>query len=274
MNLILILFLFWSGPKEGSKTITRSYEVSSQNQLIVVINNVYGSIEVVPSTTGKVELELQIEIEAASDELIARAKKELTLGEYLTKDTVGFYTKAPFVKECDEPLRFGWRNNDDPPYDFKYNYVVKMPAGAKLNAKTVNDGSVLIENIKGTIVAGNVNGGVEIRNAESVESASSVNGDVNVSFTKAPSKPIRFNTVNGDFNLKFPENLAAKVYFSTLNGEMYSAFDYRPAEPLIEKSDQGMKYKIASKTGVEIGSGGPVLDFKSVNGNVYLNKLN
>lgn len=274
MNLLFILLSIWHGPKEETKTITKTYDVSSQEDLIVLVNNVYGSIEVVPSSTGKVEVKLEIEIRANSDELVERGKKELMLGEYISGDTIGFYTRAPFVKDCDNPFKYGWWGGHEPAYDFTYNYTIKMPAIAGLNAKTVNNGLVKIEGIKGTIVAGNVNGGVEISKAEDLESASSVNGDVNVSFSRSPRNPIKFNTVNGNFNLDLPEDFAGKVYFDTMHGDMYSAFDYRKTTPVMEESKKGATFKIATKTGVEIGSGGPILDFRSINGNVYLKKLN
>ena len=68
------------------------------------------------------------------------------------------------------------------------------------------------------------------------------------------------------------KNLNAKVYFDSMNGDMYSAFDYRKLSPKIEKSNRNGKFKIGTKTGVEIGEGGPELSFRSINGNVYLKR--
>lgn len=269
----MTLFLLINGWTENETVrISKTYDVTSAKELNVMINNVYGDVKVEASTSGKVELELDIEINASNDKELERAKRELKLGEYLKTDTIAFYTKAPFIRECDKPWQNTWWGDDQPGYSFKYHYTVKIPAQARLKASTVNDGEVIIGGIQGPIKAGNVNGGLEIRDAHEVISASSVNGDVTVTFVKAPKKSIDFNTVNGDFNLEFPNNLAAKVYFDTMNGEMYTAFDYKPAQTLVQESSKGSKYKISTQTGVEIGSGGPTLTFKSINGNVYINK--
>ena len=274
MNLFLTLLLLWPSPKEEVKTVTKTYDVSSPDRLFVMINNVYGNVTVEPSTSGKVELELRIKINADDGKEMEQAKKDLELGEYLGQDSIVFYTKAPFIRDCDKPpFKGGWWDKEVD-YSFTYNYIVKIPKQAEIYAKTVNDGEVSIRKITGTVKAWNVNGGVEILDASDVRKASSVNGDIDITFAKAPSESIDFNTVNGDFNLEFPNDLAAKIYFDTMNGEMFSAFDYKRVSPLVQESKKGAKYKISTKTGVEIGSGGPVLSFKSINGNVYIKKLN
>ncbi|MEP5104921.1 MAG: hypothetical protein ABJQ84_09895, partial [Ekhidna sp.] len=73
-------------------------------------------------------------------------------------------------------------------------------------------------------------------------------------------------------NFKLPKDFSAKVYFDTMNGDMFTAFHYQTMSPKVEKSSEHGKFKIGTKTGVEIGSGGPELSFRSINGNVYLKK--
>jgi hypothetical protein len=54
--------------------------------------------------------------------------------------------------------------------------------------------------------------------------------------------------------------------------QLFTAFDYNNLRPKVEKSQEKGTFKIGSKTGVEIGSGGPELSFRSINGSVYLEK--
>ena len=273
MNLlILFITLINPGLKEATVTINKTYDVTSAEKLLVMINNVYGDVVVEPSPDGKVHVLLKIKIDARNETLLNQAKKDLKLGEYQGQDSLVFYTKAPFIRDCNEPPFKGSWWNEGPDYSFSYEYKVQIPKMAMVSAKTINDGRVVVKNISGTVKATNVNGPVDIENAMDVIKASSVNGDITINFVKAPTESIDFHTVNGDFNLTLPKNFAAKVYFKSMNGEMYSSFDYKTLSPKVEvsKNKSGAKFKIGSKTGVEIGTGGPTLSFESINGNVYL----
>ena len=273
MNLLVILLtLINPDLKEDKVVINKTYELNASEEKVVVIDNIYGDVEVVPSNDNKVYLSLEILISAKSDQLIEKAKKELQLGEEQSGDSLILFTKAPFIKRCTWWNGRGFSMEDEPKYSFRYQYKLKVPKSVTLEAKTVNRGEVFVKNIDGAIKACNVNGGVEIQNARKVLQASTVNGDVTINFLETPDEDIDFNTVNGDFNFELPKNFSAKVYFDTMNGDMYSAFDYEHMSPKVEKSEKDGQFKIGTKTGVEIGTGGPELSFRSINGNVYLKK--
>lgn len=275
MNLLtILLLLFRPVPVSETVSIQKTYDVAEADELLVMVNNIFGDVTIEPSKSGKVELDLKIRISANSAKLVEQGKRELKLGEYLAKDSMVFYTKAPFIRDCDEPpFKGGWWN-EEIDYSFTYDYTIRIPSNANISAKTVNEGDVVIKGISGTVSAWNVNGGLEIREVGDLRKASTVNGDVTIDFSKSPVEPIDFHTVNGNFKLKFPDDLAAKIYFDTMHGDIYSAFEYRRAAPIVQESRKGTKYRISSKSGVEIGSGGPVLNFRSINGNVYIDKLN
>ena len=274
MNMLLMLISLMNlSLKEDKVVISKTYALEDPTNMTVIVDNIFGDVTVENSEDNRVHLYLEIQISGYSDELVEKGKKELQLGQLLTDDSLVFYTKAPFVKKC------GWRSGgwgydmrDEPAYGFKYQYKLKVPKGVKLEAKTINKGDVVIKNVDGPIKASNVNGELEIKNARQVLQASTVNGDVTIQFIESPKEPIQFNTVNGDFNFELPENFSAQVYFNSMHGELYTAFDYRRMKPKIEKSEKNGTYKIGTKTGVEIGSGGPELSFRSINGDVYLKK--
>ena len=159
-----------------------------------------------------------------------------------------------------------------PKYAFKYQYKLKVPKQVAVEAKTINNGNVLVEDIDGPVKVCNVNGAVEVKNARVIQKASTVNGDVTIHFLESPKESIDFHTVNGDFNFRFPEDFSAKVYFDSMNGDLYTSFDYEQMAPKVTKSRKDGKFKIGSKTGIEIGNNGPEISFNSINGNVYLKK--
>ncbi len=273
MKLIL-LFLTLINPilKEDVVKISKTYEIDSPESFTVLVDNIFGDVVFESSQDDKVYLELEIEIFGRTDALVEKAKKELELGERLVDDSLILYTKAPFIRRCKWGNRgqYGYNIPRDPAYDFKYQYKLKVPKRIGVYARTVDKGDVLIKNIDGIVKANNVNGEVDIQNARDVREASTVNGDVTINFLENPKASVDFNTVNGDFNFELPKNFNAKIYFDSMNGSLFSAFDYRKLSPKIEKSEKGGMFKIGTKTGVEIGSGGPEFSFKSINGNVYL----
>lgn len=267
-TLILLAALINPALKQETVKINKTYEISDPSSLIVLIDNINGSVEVEPSNDNMVYLSLEIVIDADSDSQMAKAKRELKLGERFTNDSLKFFMDAPFIERC----WGGFNIREELEYSFKYEYKIKMPVNASVYAKTVNRGNVLVADIKGPVKASNVNGKVDIVNAMKVEKASTVNGDVTINFIETPKESVAFKTVNGDFNFELPDDFSAKVFFNSMNGDLYTAFDYTHLSPQVERSEKGGKFKIGTKSGVEIGSGGPELSFKSINGNVYLKK--
>lgn len=270
---ILILLFTWMNADLSKETITinKTYELESPKDMVVVIDNIFGNVSVEPSDDNKVYLTLDIMISAGTESLMQKAKSELELGELFAHDSLVFYTKAPFIERQNWGNNWGYDMRDEPRYSFKYQYTLKVPKDVILDARTVNKGGVYIKDI-GTVKACNINGSIEIKNVNQVLEASTVNGDVTINFLENPKNSIDFNTVNGDFNLELPKSLNAKVFFDSMNGDLFTVFDYQKLSPKVEKSEKNGAFKIGTKTGVEIGNGGPELSFKSINGNVYLKK--
>ncbi len=273
MKLVLLL-LTLTNPilKEDVIKISKTYEVDSSNDFIMVVDNIYGDIEIESTEGSNVYLELEIHISGRTDDLIEKAKKELELGERLVDDSLVFYTKAPFIRKCRWGNRSGYTIPRDPKYKFSYQYKLKVPKNIHVDARTVDNGDIELKNIDGAIYTNNVNGSIAIENGRDIREASTVNGDVTINFLENPTESVHFNTVNGDFKFELPKNFNAKIYFDSMNGNLYSAFDYKKLSPKLEKTERNGMFKIGSKTGVEIGSGGPEFSFKSINGNVYLKK--
>jgi len=273
MRLLLILMaLAAETPKEGKTVIVKTFSVKNVEETTVIIDNINGDVEVEKSEDDLVHLYVEILFEADSEQLLSKAKRELALGSYDANDSLVFSVQAPFIKKCRWGNGWGYSMNSEPAYSFKYHFKVKVPESVTLEAKTVNHGNVYVANLSGPVKVGNVNGSVEVKNARKIESASTGNGDVTITFLESPKDPIHFNTVNGDFNFTLPADFSAEVYLESMNGDLYTSFDYQNTGPKVTKSQKNGRFKISSKSGIEIGSGGPELTFKSINGNVYLNR--
>jgi DUF4097 and DUF4098 domain-containing protein YvlB len=102
-----------------------------------------------------------------------------------------------------------------------------------------------------------------------------VNGAVQVIFTRSPQGNCEFKTVNGEVDLSFPGDLSADFRMKTFNGEIYSDFPvtYLPAASAVKEQQKGrFVYKSDRFFGVRTGKGGPEIKLDTLNGDIYIRK--
>jgi DUF4097 and DUF4098 domain-containing protein YvlB len=153
-----------------------------------------------------------------------------------------------------------------------FNFVVKVPAGINVIVSTVNDGNVTVENVKGKVRAENVNGAIKLVALAGSTYASTINGDVDVDYTKNPNQDSRYYTLNGDINALFVKGLGATLNFKSFNGALYTNVQQMEGMPaLVEKdvTSKGVNLKIG-RNRFKVGNGGAVLDFETFNGDVIV----
>jgi DUF4097 and DUF4098 domain-containing protein YvlB len=142
--------------------------------------------------------------------------------------------------------------------DVRVDFEVRLPAGVRLIARTVN-GEIEAEDLASPVDAATVNGSVRVSTSGYV-SAETVNGSIAASLGDgAWTEPIWFNTVNGAINLTLPARLDADVRAETLNGVIRSDFPLTVRGKVSRHRIQG-----------SIGKGGRRLDLETVNGNISL----
>jgi len=166
----------------------------------------------------------------------------------------------------------GRNGNCDPAYDYTMHFTVKVPSSVNLLLSTINDGDVTVANTKGAMRVDNVNGSIKLTNISREASASTINGDVDVEYSRNPEKECRFYSLNGDINAWFQKGLAANLSFDSFNGDFYTNVDHLETLPAVvekEQRDNGIKYKVNGNR-FKVGNGGVFLDFETFNGNVYL----
>jgi DUF4097 and DUF4098 domain-containing protein YvlB len=157
-------------------------------------------------------------------------------------------------------------------YTYSMDFLVKLPSSVNLLVSTINDGDVVVENVKGVVTANNINGSIRLQNLTREANASTINGDVDVEYLQNPQRDCRFYSLNGDINALFQKGLAASMGFESFNGSLYTNIDgLQPLPVQVEKKQQNasVKYKVNDGR-FKIGSGGAFLDFETFNGNVYV----
>jgi hypothetical protein len=233
------------------------------------IDNVWGSIEVVGTTSDHAQLTVNKSIRAESKGKIEQAKKDVTLDITQQGDALKLYVNGPFRCNCHDC----GRSRDDEGYVVKMDFQVQVPRDIDIKIKTVNEGHVSVRDINGSFLVSNVNGDIQIRNIAGSGTARTVNGPVKVSFRQNPREASDFETVNGAVELAFARDLAADFKFKTFNGGIYSDFPVTalPVQGMKEEH-QGAKviFRADRYTGARVNAGGPQIKVENLNGDIRI----
>src|SRR5580698_8821621 len=140
--------------------------------------------------------------------------------------------------------------------------VIQVPVQTNLVLRSVNGGSIVVENISGSI------------------DANTTNGTVTVSLNKvSPDKAMSFTSFNGKVDVTLPSDVKANVMMKTNNGEIWSDFDIKLSAtgkpPVVEdnRSTNG-RYKVKLDRAMygSINGGGPEMQFVTYNGSILIHK--
>lgn len=259
---------------------------SPENALIVA--NINGDVKVTSYEGDKIIVEVNKTIRAKTDARLEKGKQEIQLGVIDRADTLVLYVEGicnTFSRVNRKNIKGTWGRQDAysydwndckncrEEYDYTLDFLIKVPSHVNVSVSTVNDGDVSVENMKGSVRAYNVNGSIRLTNLVREADASTINGDLDVVYTKNPDKDCRFYSLNGDINAIFQPGLTANLSFESFNGDFYT--DISSLEPLpvkvekIDKGGEGIKYRVNGNL-YKIRTGGALLDFETFNGNVYL----
>jgi hypothetical protein len=286
----------WVLAQDFSEKITKelTFEKAGTNNTILLAN-INGNIKITGYEGDKILLEVNKKVTAKTPERLEKGKKEIQLGMIDRADTLIFYVEGgcnTFGKlnsrnnrrdDRQEGWGYNWNdcngrgnNNCRTEYDYQMDFVLKVPASVNLLLSTVNDGDIVVQNMKGAVNANNINGSIKLSDIVREVKASTINGDVDIDYARNPDKASRFYTLNGDINANFQKGLGASMSFESFNGSLYTNIGQLEALPvLLEKEQQGngIKYKVNGNR-FKVGRGGVVLDFETFNGNVYVKEIN
>lgn len=253
----------------------------------VIVANMNGNISVVGYDGDQVILEAEKIIQAKTEDRLQKGKEQIQLGVIDRADTLIFYTAggcAQFMESNDcsrfNGVRWGYscehfRGKDDhcqELFDYKMNFVLKVPFYVHLHLSTVNGGDISVQNAKGIVSAHNVNGSINLANLTKKANARTINGNVDITYDHNPESDCRFYTLNGNINASFQKGLDGNLSFESFNGNFFSNVDLEKLPPQLIKNNSanGIKYKLKGSR-YKIGTGvGAHLDFETFNGNVYL----
>lgn len=156
---------------------------------------------------------------------------------------------------------------------------VKVPFASSLKLECMNGGDLKVDRVNGDLELQNLNGAVSATNVSGSVIAHALNGKVLVTMDKtAADKPMSFSSLNGDIDVTLPADARGNVRMKTDRGDIFSDFDIQmkpAAAPVVDDGRaKGGKYRV-KLDGSSVGSingGGPDLNFKTFNGNIYIRR--
>lgn len=229
----------WSKPLEAGRTLA--------------VEGLNGEITVTRASGGEARVSAVKRVRRGSG-------ADVRIEAHETDRGVVFCAVYPWQKpRGDEPCRFsggekGWSRDNDVSVDF----AVELPAGVGLAAENVN-GSIRATGLASDVVAGTVNGSVEVSTTGSAR-AETVNGSLTVTVGRA-SGPMELETVNGGITVTLPADLGMTIAAETVNGSIESEF------PLTVTGKFGPREVKGT-----INGGGPLLSLETVNGSIRIRK--
>jgi DUF4097 and DUF4098 domain-containing protein YvlB len=257
---------------EKKDTISKVFQFTSpEKEKTVTIDNIFGSITVTGAKTAETRLEAKISLRADSQEDLLKAEREVKLSMEEKDNRLDIYVDGPF--RC----RNGSGDGSDRDYIVVYDFELQVPELTSLILKTVNDGGILVKNVKGDFTIRNVNGRIELQEIAGPVSCRTVNGRIRAAFREDPLSACTFTTVNGDLDIRFGPKLAADFQLKTFNGEIYTDYPatYLPGTSATERSENGRRiYRSSRFQGVRVGAGGPEIRMETLNGDIVIANKN
>ncbi len=253
---------------EKKDDIAKVFAFSSPEKAKTVkIDNVFGSITVCGARTTEVKLKARKLLRADSQEALQRAERDVALQMSEKDNVLDVYVDGPFRRRDNSSC---WSDSD---YTVVYDFELQVPEQTSLILKTVNDGDIVVQNVRGEFTVRNVNGRIDLQEIAGPVSGKTVNGRIRAAFRENPGAACSFKTVNGDVDVLFTPDLAAEFQLKTLNGEIFSSFpvSYLPAKPGEAQREKGrFVYRSRGFQGVRVGQGGPEIRLETLNGDIMI----
>lgn len=273
-----LVFSCTKAPAQDTKfneKIKKEFIVSPNS--VLAVYNIDGFIKVEGYAGNKVLIDVDKTISGKTNEILEEGKREFKLEFEQKGDSVIVYIAEPWDSRPNRN-RDRW-NNDHRKilYHHNLNFTIKVPNSMNLVVSTINNGDIAVSNVYGFMKASNINGGIDIKNAQKANEIHTINGDVKINYTTLPPDNSKYYTLNGKLTAIFPNNLSADCEYKSFNGELFTDFENVEKLPskvvkVIKENENGTTLKLSKGSAFRIGNGGKNLKFETFNGNIYIKK--
>lgn len=229
----------------------------------VTVNNINGDIKIVPSTSGRVEVN---GYKHGSSRYTDHLKVDVHEG---SRGVTICVLRDDNDSYCDDggvhTDRRGWqgdRNNDWGNGDMRLELAV--PTNLLVHPSTVS-GDITVSGMHGDISANSVSGDIRMDDMHAAAlHANTVSGDVRIEISELTgSGDFSFHSVSGDLELTLPRTFSADVNMTTVSGDVDSDF---------AMTLTGGRFSRRGGLTARIGQGGRRLDVSTVSGDLKLHQ--
>ncbi|HEX4974071.1 MAG TPA: hypothetical protein VFV69_23730 [Steroidobacteraceae bacterium] len=265
--LALLAFGTANATVSDQKTWSDTYPVTATVPKLL-IDNIWGNVRVRSGSTREIVVTVSEKRSAPTQELFDLSKETIYLDVQADAAGVSLIVAKPERQMGRRDRCRGCR--------VEYQFEVTVPAGTDVDVSTVTDGGIDVAGTGGPVNASNVNGPVAARDLQDCAQIESVNGAVEVSFARSPSRDCSIKTINGDITLTVPGSAGLDAALSMMQGKVVSEFDLEPlalpAKVEQRNEDGRFIYHIAQAAGIRLGKGGPTFSIESLNGDLRIRK--
>jgi hypothetical protein len=239
------------------------------------VDLINGGVTVIGDGGNTIRVEGERVIRAASQEELARAKKEVALDINEKNGTAQLYENGPYRDSNNRGSEnHGFHENTDRHYSVSYDLTAHVPRETAMHLRTVN-GGVTARDTSGAFDVKSVNGAISMTDIVGAGTAAAVNGQNVVSFREKPKADSSLTSVNGRIEVSFPPNLSADFSLKTVNGGMFTDFESTmlASPPGVAAKENGkFVFKSHGESHVRVGTGGPQIRLETVNGSIQIKK--
>jgi hypothetical protein len=147
-------------------------------------------------------------------------------------------------------------------YCLRIDYEVTLPAGTALRLNTIS-GDLDLSGLSGAVVAKTISGDVRSAGLTGALTLRTISGDVKV--TELGRSPVDATSISGDVDVSWPAAQGADLRLKTISGEVY-------ADSAVTFSNLRQRVYVGYELHGSLGSGGPLVTLHSVSGDVFFRK--
>ncbi len=297
LQLTVLLALSLGFEVHAVDRVTGSYKQSEQiNEVLtfsdnspgqtVRIFNVYGAVDVAGHASDEIIITATNQVHAESQAAVNEGLDEIGLAITEHQGTLYIYLDSPFT-HFDPVVGELWHSDtcwkrDDcsrqhakKAYQYRMDIMVSVPDTVNLEVSAINDGDITITGVEAeSLKVSNINGAIDMVDVAGKTYVNAINQDINLVYSKNPDKDSEFESINGDLNITFAGQPNAEVVYETMHGDLYTRFDVKALEPQVlltsQQKEHGIKYQLGAASRLQLGSGGPVYQFKTLNGDIKI----
>ncbi|HUO85699.1 MAG TPA: hypothetical protein VM534_11350 [Thermoanaerobaculia bacterium] len=245
------LLAFWAAagfsqeaPVRRQKTVRGSLELAPGGTLI--LDNPQGNILVEAGSGDQLEYEAVLNIQAADAQAGRQALSIIKIG-------LGGDANRRLIRTL------GSFSGRGPRWSSAVNYTIRVPRQTHLQITSFNSRIIEVRNLKGAVAIKNFHGRIRVVAPGTPLEIDSVNGDIGLIYTQAPTANAMLATVNGNIDVVVPRRAALEWRGETLKGDILASASIEG----VSRVENGARLFEAS-----FGKGGSRLLTSTMTGNI------